>query len=66
MYGPQITLLPMVAKGDNPEARIAVIGAAWVVVASNSAEIVLDITACIVDVRLLTACGIVNEYNVTG
>jgi hypothetical protein len=63
MHGPQIALLPMVAKGDNTVARIA---ASHNGVVLNNAEIVIDELARVVDVRLLAAGGIMNKYNITG
>jgi hypothetical protein len=63
MYGPQITLLPMVAKGDNTVTRIA---AFYIGPALNFADPVIDKLAHVVDVRLLAAGGIVNKYNITG
>jgi hypothetical protein len=63
MHGPQIALLPMVAKGDNTVARIAAIHNGLVL---DIADPVIDKLARVVDVRLQAAGGIVNKYNITG
>jgi hypothetical protein len=62
-HGPQIALLPMVAKGHNTVARIAAFHNGIVL---NIADPVIDKLAGVVDVRLLATGGIVKKYNITG
>ena len=63
IHGPQIALLPMVAKGNNTVVRIAAIHSGPVL---DITDLVIDKLARVVDVRLQAAGGIVNKYNITG
>lgn len=62
LHDPRITLLLVIAKGDDTVARGTAVTPGLIF---NKGDIVQDISARGLDVRLLAAGGIVKKYNIT-